>query len=186
MIPDSSLVREARAGRREAYETLVRRWSARVLALCRARTGCRDVAEELAQECFLRGFAALHSLEDPGKFGAWLSGIATRLSFDWIRSRRRSQKTFSDLGDDWRPEENLAESAPAEGARLEEEEEAAQLRAAVDDLPEKYRTVLMLFYYGEHSYREIADALGISRAAVNARLTQGRALLRRRLGAACR
>ena len=184
MTRDGDLVRQVLEGRLEAYESLVDRWSSRVLALCRARTGRRSAAEEVAHEAFVRAFIGLRSLSDPEKFGAWLSGIATRAAIDWLRGRRRSQVAFSDLGAGWDAERH-APAAEADGeSALERTEETSRLLAAVEELPEEQRTVLMLFYYGEHSYREIAELLDVSPATVNARLTRARALLRRRLSAA--
>ena len=69
-MSDADLVRQARAGRTEAYAELVRRWAGRVMAICHARIGRAHLAEDLAQETLLRGFRALHTLVDPDRFGA--------------------------------------------------------------------------------------------------------------------
>jgi RNA polymerase sigma-70 factor (ECF subfamily) len=61
-----------------------------------------------------------------------------------------------------------------------------QLLAEVEALPEEYRTVIMLYYYDDVTYRDIAGMLGVSAATVNLRLTKARALLRRRLSASGR
>ncbi len=80
-MTDADLVRRARlggAGRTEAYAELVRRWAARVTALCHARLGRAHAGDDLAQEALLRGFRSLDSLADPERFGSWLCGIALR------------------------------------------------------------------------------------------------------------
>jgi RNA polymerase sigma factor (sigma-70 family) len=66
-------------------------------------------------------------------------------------------------------------------AQLEREEERRQILAEIEALPEEYRTVIMLYYYQDHTYRELGKLLGVSAATVNARLTKARSLLRTRL-----
>jgi RNA polymerase sigma-70 factor (ECF subfamily) len=174
------LVRQTLAGRTTGYEELVRRWAGRVTALCHARTGRADAAEDLAQETLLRGFRALRTLSDPEKFGSWLCGIAVRTCLDWLKSKQRSQVNFSALGPD-RDINALLSDGHAE-PDLDREEEHRRLLAEVEALPEECREVVMLYYYEDVTYRTLADQLGVSPATVNARLTRARALLRERLG----
>jgi RNA polymerase sigma factor (sigma-70 family) len=68
------------------------------------------------------------------------------------------------------------------GAALEQADELKKLMAEVGALPESHREALMLFYYGEMTYQEMAELLGVSTATINARLTEARTLLRKRLG----
>ena len=182
-MSDGELVRQALAGRTQAYGELVRRWAGRVLALCHARTG-RAAAEDLAQESLLRGFRALHSLAEPDKFGPWLCGIAHRVCLDWFKSKDRTHIPFSTLARDRRPEEMLCDAAVEPD--LDRRDEVQRLMTEVEALPEECREVLMLYYYGDATYRDLAAVLGVSSATVNARLTRARALLRERLGAARR
>ena len=176
---DAELVHQALSGRTVAYGKLVRRWSGKILALCHARTGHAHTAEDLAQETLLRGFLALGSLTDRRKFGPWLCGIATRVCLDWLKSPRRSQVSSSEL-------DQHAAPAPSPAGRevdqVDRKDEVGLLLVEVERLPENYRQVLMLYYYGDHTYRELAEILGVSAATVNVRLTKARALLRRRLG----
>ncbi len=178
-ISDAQLVKDALAQRREAYEELARRWSSRVLAVCQARTGRRDIAEELTQEALVRGFEKLESLSDPAKFGSWIKSIANRASIDWLRKRKISTRSFSEISatqdiDLPQPTESVIET-------LEQREEMERVLTAIHELPEKCREVLLLFYYGEHSYNELAELLNTSTATVNARLTKARTLLRQKL-----
>jgi RNA polymerase sigma-70 factor (ECF subfamily) len=68
------------------------------------------------------------------------------------------------------------------GAAVDQADEVDRLMAEVESLSENHREVLMLFYYGEMSYRDMAELLGVSTATINARLTEARDLLRERLG----
>jgi RNA polymerase sigma-70 factor, ECF subfamily len=180
MKTDAELVRQALAGRAEAYADLVRRWAGRITALCHAKVGRADVADDLAQETLLRGFRALRSLSAPDKFGAWLCGIALRASLDWLKSKQRTQVPFSVLGAKYDPD-GFHSTAPAADERLENYDERVSLLAQVETLPESYRQVVMLYYYGDLTYRDLAGMLGVSTATINARLTKARAMLRQRL-----
>lgn len=180
-MSDAELVWQAKAGRTEAYAELVRRWAGRVTALCHARVGNAHLADDLAQESLLRGFRALATLSNPDRFGAWLCGIALRICLDHCKSPKNKQVPFSALDDQHQPDNFLAPAAETSLAILERKEERQLLLDQVERLPADYRQVLMLFYYEDITYREIAELLGVSVPAVNARLSRARALLRERL-----
>src|SRR5262249_14445748 len=146
-MTDADLVRQTLAGRTEAYEQLVRHWAARVTALCHAKVGRADVADDLAQETLLRGYRGLHSPAAPEKVGAWLCGIALRTCLDWLKAKERSQIPFSALSPDRNPEDFLpARDGPGE-AGVDHDDECRHLLAEVEALPENYRKVVMLYYY---------------------------------------
>jgi RNA polymerase sigma-70 factor (ECF subfamily) len=174
---DGDLVRQARAGQTAAYAELVRRWAARITAVCHARVGRANAADDLAQETLLRGFRCLASLTDPDKFGPWLCGIAQRTCLDWLKSKERSVVPFSALGPDHDPDSFLTPPS-ADGP---DADEVQQLLAEVEALPPEYREVVLRYYYDDTTYRDVAQLLGVSSATVNARLTKARALLRARL-----
>jgi RNA polymerase sigma-70 factor, ECF subfamily len=182
-MTDGELVRQTLSGRTEAYAELVHRWAARITAVCHANTGRHGVAEDLAQETLLRGLRALPSLEQPERFGAWLCGIARRSCLDWLNAKERSQVKFSDLRASLDPEPRPSNPAARNAGDAAHADDVEDLIAEVEKLPEDQREVLMLFYYQEFSYREIAEALSVSTATVNARLTKARVLLRDRLNA---
>ena len=185
-MSDAELVRQALAGRAEAYGELARHWAGRVLALCHARVGRADVAEDLAQEALLRGYRALRSLAQPDRFGPWLQGIALRACLDWLKARERSQIPFSALGPGHNPDGFRHPQDGTDEPALDRDDERRRLLAEVEALPPDYRTVVLLYYYQDVTYRELAEALGVSPATINARLTRARALLRARLSKAWR
>jgi len=168
---DDDLVKDVREGRREAYAELVRRHAPAVAAVCASRVGARGPVEDMVQEAFLRGFRMIATLEDAAKFPAWVCGIAVRACLDWLKAKERTQVSLEGV-----PE---AATAPEEG-----DDRGAALRKEVGTLPEIYREVLLLFYYRKQSYQEMGRMLGITAAAVNARLTKARALLRDKLARA--
>jgi RNA polymerase sigma-70 factor (ECF subfamily) len=158
----------------------VRRWSARVLAICHAKVRSAHSAEELAQETLLRGLRGLGTLDDPAKFGPWLCGIATRACLDWLKSGQASQVSLDAMSnghaDNWVAQNGRT---PDEAAANADDERC--LLAEVDNLPDAFREVILLYYYDDVTYQDLATILGVSAATVNARLTKARAMLRERL-----
>jgi RNA polymerase sigma-70 factor (ECF subfamily) len=176
-MTDGDLVRQTLAGDNRGYEELVRRWTARLLAICQSRVCQRAVAEELTQETLLRGFRHLSTLTDPDKFPGWLSGIAVRTCLDWLKSKQRQQVSFSTLA----PDGNLDSVLSVTTTDSSSTDQTTELLRAVDMLPQIYRETLLLYYYEDMSYQELATFLGMSVATVNARLTKARKMLRERL-----
>jgi RNA polymerase sigma-70 factor (ECF subfamily) len=184
-MTDCELVRQARQGVRAAGDELVRRWAARVLAFCHARVGDAHTAEDLAQEALLRGLRGLDTLADPEKFGSWLCGIAVRVCLDWRKAKQSTQVPFTVL------EHGEPFDAPDNGderhgglARVDRADELRRLMNEVEALPEKHREVLLLYYYQDVTYQDLAGMLEVSTATINARLTEARAMLRQRLTSA--
>lgn len=184
-MTDEELVRQALANQPGAYAELVRRWTPRVLALCHSRVRRADVAEDLTQETLLRGYRALRTLMRPHHFGSWLQGIALRVCLDWLKARERRTVSFSSLSRGADPEGFLPASEERE-PDLDRDDENQSLMAAIESLPEECRTVLLLYYYQDVTYRDLAVTLGVSPATINARLTRARNLLRVRLSRAWR
>jgi RNA polymerase sigma-70 factor, ECF subfamily len=180
-MTDGELVRQALNGRTQAYEELVRRWAGRVTALCHAKVGQADAAEDLAQETLLRGYRGLATLAESDKFGSWLCGIAVRACLDWLKAKERTQIPFSAFSPDRNPADFIHSRPEHDGASIDRQEELSQLMAEVQRLPEEYREVLMHYYYEDVTYRDLAEIIGVSTATINARLTKARALLRQRL-----
>ena len=179
-MTDGQLVRQALSGQPSAYETLVRRWSPRVLGTCHARVGRAAAAEDLAQETLLRAFRALPTLADPEKFGPWICGIASRTCLDWLKRAERSEVSLGGAGEDG--EGRFAAAVGDASDRAERDDDVRRLMAEVERLPEPQREVLMLYYYDDCTYQDLAARLGVSAATINARLTQARMTLRERMG----
>lgn len=178
-LSDGDLVRAVQSGRREPFEELVRRHAGRIRAVCWARLGRRGPVDDMVQETFLRGYRALATLEEPEKIGSWLYGIAVRACLDWLKAKERSQVSF-----DARPDGSPADLPDSRPSAPADEERRNRLLATVEELPEIYREVIVMFYFRTESYQEMSATLGITPAAVNARLTKARAMLRERLAGA--
>ncbi len=178
---DADLVSLAIEGRRSASEQLVRRWSGRLTGYLRSRVSSPEVAEDLAQDVLLRALKSLPSLADPSRFGPWLLSIAHRAAQDWHKAKARTEVSLH-TQDREKSESCYAqtrEPTPAEHCEIKEERE--RILREVDQLPERLREVLMIYYYDTVTYAELAEMLNVSVATINARLTQARCELRCRL-----
>jgi RNA polymerase sigma-70 factor (ECF subfamily) len=183
-MTDGDLVRQALAGAAPAYEALVRRWSPRVMGVCHARVGRAAAAEDLAQEALFRGLKALPTLSEPEKFGPWLCGIASRTCLDWLKKSERTEVSLAVAsGGNENGEMRFAATGDDAAAAVEHADDLERLMAEVARLPEPLREALMLYYYEDCTYQDLAKRLGVSAATINARLTQARMMLRERLGA---
>jgi RNA polymerase sigma-70 factor (ECF subfamily) len=177
-LSDAELVQQVLDGRPAVYAELARRLAAPVLAVCHSRIRCWHTAEDLAQETLLRGLEALGTLADRDRFGSWLRGIATRVCLDWLKKKESAQVPFTALGD--HPPDVPGRGPSPDGA-LEGADEQRRLLDQVNDLDDDCREILLLYYYQDVTYADLAKFLGVSAATVNARLTKARAILREKL-----
>jgi len=164
---DARLVAEVIAGRRDAFDGLVRRYERRAFAVAYRLLGNVDDAADVAQDALLRGYRSLHQLADPERFGPWLMRIVRNLSLNFRRSRASSVAVALDdlveTGDSWRSAGGRA-LADADGGSAESE--AGELQAIIDAamraLPEKQRMSLVLFSIEGMSQKQVAEALDCS------------------------
>ena len=182
-MTDADLVRQTRNGHTSAYEVLVRRWSARLTAYVRSRVGNSEAAEDIAQDALLKAYRSLNSLAEPAKFGSWLLSIAHRASIDWLKAKSRGEVQLGDM--DIRAREDRPGNWQTEELEPADlcirKEQRSTLFEAIESLPEALREVLMLYYYEDVTYKELADVLGVSAATINARLTKARHMLREKV-----
>lgn len=172
MADDSSLlVLRAVAGDRTAQGELALRMYPRLVALCQSRVPQRADAEELAQETLLRAMRSLDQLSAENQFEAWVRGIAGRVCIDWHRNRIRRHSN------DVASERSVTDFTIA----IADGDEHARLRRLIGELPSELREVLLLHYYEEMTYDDMARWLGVARATINERLTKARHCLRRQL-----
>ena len=170
-LDDDELVVRARNGSEPAYSELVRRHQRGIFYLARHLVTDEAAAEDLAQETFLRAFRALHRYEANGRFGPWLRTIATRLCLNHVRDRRFEFTDEQELA-----EREALEASPEAGYLRRVQHE--RVREAVRLLPGEYRAVVVLRYFEDLSYLEIAARLGLSLPTVETRLHRAKKQLR--------
>lgn len=134
-------------------------------------TGSAGDAEDLTQETFCKAQLKHEQLRDPSRAKAWLFSILRNAHLHRVRSdRQRRWVSLETVGDVAEP---LPEPLPAV--------EPERLQQALDELPEVFRTPLILYYLGELSYREIAEQMELPLGTVMSRLARAKAFLRSRL-----
>ncbi len=167
-LADDDLVTMARAGSHDAFCTLVERYRAPVVRFAYRLTRDADEANDVAQETFFRAYRNLGSFEPDRSFARWLFAITRNASHDALRRTRRSVACG--------PAEPAVELGPEELALRNDDE--LRLRAALDALPERYRSVLELYYLKGLLYREISEALGIPLGTVKTYIRRAKRRLR--------
>jgi RNA polymerase sigma-70 factor (ECF subfamily) len=180
---DAALLVRLRAGDPAAFETLVRTHGGRLLAVARRLLRDEEDARDALQEAFVNAFKGLAAFEGESRLSTWLHSIVVNAALMRLRRRRRKPEqalddflpTFLEDGHQARP------PAPwrADAHRLVEQRETREfVHAAIDRLPESYRTVLILRDVEELDTEASARALGITPNLVKVRLHRARQALR--------
>ncbi len=180
---EAAWVSALRAGDEQAFEKLVRAYSGRMLAVARRMLQNESDAEDAVQEAFLSAFRAIDRFQGGSRLSTWLHRIVVNAALMKLRSRQRRPEDpieellpkFLEDGHPVRPAVEWKESAQT---ALEREELRAAVRASIDQLPESYRTVLLLRDIEELDTQETARLLELSPNAVKIRLHRARQALR--------
>jgi RNA polymerase sigma-70 factor (ECF subfamily) len=166
-------IKQALAGNQKAFTKLVEAYQTPIYNLAYRMLGDPAEAEDAAQETFLRAYTRLHTFKLDKKFSSWILSIASHYCIDCLRKRRTSQVPLEDL---------LAQqvfSDPHEGPerRTLNRREREMVHMLMETLPEHYRAVLVLRYWHELSYKEMAEVLDTTQSAIKSRLHRARRLL---------
>jgi RNA polymerase sigma-70 factor (ECF subfamily) len=169
------LVERLRAGDPRAFEELVIAYQHRVFGVALRMLGSRAEAEEIAQEVFLRAHRALADFRGDARLGTWLYAIASRLCLNRLASAdRRVARGDAALAE-------VPAAAPDAADAAEHAQRDAALRAAIAELPEERRIVLVLRDIEGLTYDEIAEALALEPGTVRSRLHRARMKLKDKL-----
>ncbi len=179
---ERALVLRARSGDRGAFGELVNRHMQRAYYIALGLTGSHDDALDLSQEAFARAFRARASLDPDRPFYAWLYQIVRRLCFNFLRDRSTRRRRLDEAAP-WLTLEASTRASQSDPARNAERAELrARVQAAIEQLPEREREVLVLKEFEGLRYREIAELLGIPIGTVMSRLYYARRRLAEHLG----
>jgi len=174
-VDDQTLVSEALAGRGEAFGTLVERYDRAVYHLAYRTLRDSEEARDVAQEAFFKAYRSLRTFRPGAKFSTWIFSIAYHACCDRLNRRKRySNEELPERADPGAGPEQQAISG----------DEARRLRAAIAQLPEKYRSVITLYHLQGSQYDEIAQVLEIPIGTVKTHLFRAKEQLRRMLNQA--
>jgi len=174
------LMERAQSHDADALGEIYRRFVRRVFGLCRYMLNSREGAEDATSEVFLKLQRSIESYDGSIPFPRWLLRVAGNQCIDALRRRQRGQKVFVEVTDGAVVIETASLEPSPLGAVLSAEERT-QVRDSIARLPENYRVPLVLRYYGELSYDEIAQELGVEKNNVAAMIFRAKQELRRRL-----
>ena len=170
---DEQLLAEHAAGAPGGFDELVRRYTTALYGFVARYVGVGPAAEDLIQEVFVQVHSSASSFDVSRRFKPWLYTIAANKARDYLRSRRRrGEQSLDDGGAD--DSEGLGASVASNAVTAEEvidtRDRAALVRLLIDRMPDHLRTILLLGYYQQLPYAEIAEALEIPVGTVKSRL----------------
>ncbi|MBV9229010.1 MAG: sigma-70 family RNA polymerase sigma factor [Chloroflexi bacterium] len=174
-MSDAALVELVLSGDQDVFSVLVERYKDAVQNLAYRMLGNATEAEDVTQETFVRAYTQLATYKPVHKFSTWLLSIASHLAIDQLRRRRFLALPLEDVPLlEWIVDGGVS---PEQSALQGEQQD--EIQSYLQRLPSKYRAVIVLRYWHDFSYEEIAQALKLTPALVKARLHRARELLAR-------
>jgi RNA polymerase sigma-70 factor, ECF subfamily len=180
---ETSLVKRLQSGEPLAFETLVRVYAPRLLAVTRRFLRNEEDAQDALQDSLLSAFRAIQNFSGNAQLGTWLHRIAVNAALMRLRSRSRDRESSIDellpqfVEDGHQTKSSVAWPSTAESL-LERRETAELVRRSIDQLPESYRSILLLRDIEEIDTEEAARMLDMTPGAVKTRLHRARQALR--------
>jgi len=178
-MEEKDLVQKCKKGDEEAFRQLVEKYKSRVYNMALSITRDTQIADDIAQEAFIKAYFGLPSFKFKSKFGTWLYRITMNLIKDHLRKKERMPKLSID---------DVQENPFAQEDELKksEEEKVQQARKTlvhqvIRTMPDKYQIIISLRDIQELSYIEIAKILKLSPGTVDSRLHRARRMLRKKI-----
>jgi RNA polymerase sigma-70 factor (ECF subfamily) len=175
-----SVIERAQGRDVEALGEIYRRYARRVFGLCRHLLQSRESAEDATSEVFLKLQHSISTYDSSVPFPNWLLRVAGNQCIDLLRRRQRGRKVLVEV-DDTTGVTEAPGREPSPLHALMSDEERRQVRDAIANLPENYRLPLVLRYYSDLSYNEIAQQLGLQRNHVATLIFRAKRELRLKL-----
>ena len=175
---DQLVIERVLAGDVKAFEVLVKKYQKKIYFLAMRMTRNHDVADELAQESFVRAYMSLASFQKGRNFYTWLYRIAVNQILNYLKHKSFTVSLDTPSGQTFL--EQIPRS-PDQLNRLMNDEQMQEFQTALDSLPPAQKTIFMLKTYEEFSYDEISKIMGCSVGTVMSRLFRARAKLKNAL-----
>jgi RNA polymerase sigma-70 factor, ECF subfamily len=170
----TEIIAKARRGDSEAWGEVYRHYAPAIFRFCRRVLPTREDAEDATMEIFLKLRDKLNQYEPDRPFSAWLYRVAANHCWDQLRRRKLRQDRETEDVDDV----PLTHPDPSQLEQFITERSGTEVRQALGTLPARARMALVLRYYADMDYNEIADALGVERTFVGVVLLRARHQLR--------
>ncbi|WP_183561775.1 RNA polymerase sigma factor [Mucilaginibacter sp. SP1R1] len=177
-LSDIELIEQTLAGNQSAYADLVKRHQRFVFTLAMRFAKGREDAEEIAQDCFIKAYRSLASFQGQSKFTTWLYSIVYTTAMTSLRKKRIATDSIDDE-DTYIQVENKPSGYDTDN--VENKSRSFYLNQAIEQLLPDDATIITLFYKGEQSLEEIAQALGMEANTVKVKLFRARQRLKEKL-----
>lgn len=176
-------IKQVIKGDQDAFAEIIEIYKNSIYQLCFRMLGNRHEAEDMAQEAFIRAYVNINSFNQDLKFSTWLFRIATNLCIDRIRKKKPDYYLDAEVSgtDGLTMYSQLASDSPLPEKELESLELQETVQKEIMNLPEKYRSVIVLKYIEELSLNEISEILDMPLGTVKTRIHRGREALRQQL-----
>ena len=187
-VTDQEVVRAARDGQERAYRELIRRYERPIFSLIYRMVRDRELAEDLAQETFVKALNAIDSYRPEFKFSSWIFKIANNAAIDHLRRRELDTLSLEGARDATTPDraEATALQIKDKGESPLEEMESRELGSAIElaigKLRPEYRSCILLRHVDDRSYEEIAEIMNLPLGTVKTYIHRARNELRIMLG----
>jgi len=183
MVVDSDLdlMLRVRQGDADSFDELLRRYRTPLVKYFCRLVRDQALAEDLAQEAFLRVYKARHRYRPEARFTTWLYRIATNLALNAIRDGRERRQDGNGSGEDGEAPFEFVDPRVSVEQQLIESDRSRMIREAIMALPENQRAAVILHKYQDMDYRQIAKVLKVSESAVKSLLFRAYETLRVRL-----
>lgn len=177
-LQEEKWVADARRGDTAAFESLLRRYEKRVLALTGRMCRNPEDAQEAAQEAFLAAWQGLPSFRGDASFSTWLYRLASNACVDLLRWEGRHSGAAGPSLNDEEISLDVPDTSPSPQESAERKELREQIEAGLQSLSPEHRQVLILREIHQLSYEEIAQSLALDLGTVKSRINRGRKQLR--------
>jgi len=182
LLKDEDIIAYVLKGKAELFSVLIDRYQNKVYSTAYNYTHDQEEARDLTQEIFIKVYNSLGSYNKKASFSTWLYRIAVNRCIDWTRKKRL--KTVSAINDG-EEETDIYDTIEDDSLGPEEmyirQENAENIRAAIEDLPEMYKTAIILYYFEDFSPQEIADIAGVPKRTIETRLYRAKNMLKLKL-----
>jgi RNA polymerase sigma-70 factor (ECF subfamily) len=177
-LSDIELIDQVLAGNQAAYADLVKRHQRFVFTLAMRFAKGREDAEEIAQDCFIKAYRSLASFQRQSKFSTWLYSIVYTTAMTFLRKKRVDTDSIDDE-DTYIQVENQSSAYDVNDA--ENKSRSFYLNQAIEQLLPDDATIITMFYKGEQSLEEIAQAMGMEANTIKVKLFRARQRLKEKL-----
>ena len=176
---DIELITKVLSGDKLAYAGLIKRHQRFVFTLALRFSKCREDAEEIGQDCFIKAYRSLHSFKQSSKFRTWLYSIVYTTSMTFLRKKRLDTQSIDDEESGLQLENYVSEFSTDE---VEHKSKMVYVNRAIGQLLPDDAAIITLFYKGEQSLEEIGQALGMETNTVKVKLHRARHRLKDKIG----